>query len=66
MKRSLTPDVPERLSAAFDFVAMKQLIAIAAVLSVVAAGAVYVAKQGDTDRDVPGRTTDAGKSRIGD
>ena len=56
----------ERLRAAFDFVAMKQLVAIAAVLSIIAAGAVYVAKQGDTDRDVPGRTTDVGKNRIGD
>lgn len=45
---------------------MKQLIALAAVLGIIAAGGVYIAKQGDTDRDVPGRTTDAGKSRIGD
>jgi hypothetical protein len=45
---------------------MKQLIALAAVLFVIAAGAVYVAKQGDIDRDVPGRTTDAGKNRLGD
>jgi uncharacterized protein YxeA len=45
---------------------MKQLIAIAVVLFVIAAGAVYVVKQGDIDRDVPGRTTDAGKNKIGD
>ncbi len=45
---------------------MKQLVALAAVLFVIAAGAVYVAKQGDTDRDVPGRTTEAGKNKLGD
>jgi hypothetical protein len=58
--------LPERLRCAAHFVRMKQLIAIAAVLFVIAAGAVYVAKQGDTDRDVPGRTTDAGKNKLGD
>ena len=45
---------------------MKQLIALAAVLFIIAGGAVYIAKQGDTDRDVPGQTTDAGKNKIGD
>jgi hypothetical protein len=45
---------------------MKQLIALAAVLFVLATGAVYVAKQGDSDRNVPGRTTGAGETKIGD
>jgi hypothetical protein len=58
--------VAERLSFAFHFVVMKQLIAIAAVLLVIVAGAVYVAKQGDVDRDVPGRTTDAGRNKLGE
>jgi len=54
------------LNFAVHFVAMKQLIAIAGVLFVLVAGAIYVAKQGDTDRDVPGRTTDAGRNKLGD
>lgn len=55
----------ERLRFAIHFLVMKQLIALAAVLLMLAAGGVYIAKQGDTDRDVPGHTTDAGKSKIG-
>jgi hypothetical protein len=56
----------ERLRRAAHFVRMKQLIALAAILFVIAAGAVFIAKQGDSDWDVPGRTTDAGKNKLGD
>jgi hypothetical protein len=45
---------------------MKQLIGIAAVLGVLALSMAYVASQGGADRDVPGRTTNAGKNKLGD
>ena len=45
---------------------MKVIFAVAAVLAILALGLGYVADQGATDRDVPGRTTDAGKSKLGD
>ena len=51
---------------AAHFLVMKQLIALAAVLLMLVAGGVYIAKQGDTDLDVAGHTTGAGKGKIGD
>lgn len=45
---------------------MKQLIGLVAVLGILALGLAYVASQGDADRDVPGRTTNAGKNKLGD
>jgi hypothetical protein len=56
---------PERLRFAVHFLVMKQLLALAAILLIIAAGGVYIAKQGDTDRNVPGHTTGTGKNRIG-
>jgi hypothetical protein len=54
------------LSAAVHFPAMKHLMAIVAVLCVLAMGAIYVTNQGNADRDVPGKTTDTGRSKLGD
>jgi hypothetical protein len=45
---------------------MKELIGLFAVLGILALGLAYVGSQGDVDRDVPGRTTDAGKNKLGD
>ena len=46
---------------------MKHLSAVVALLVVIAAGMLYaVNKSGQADRDVPGRTTDAGKNKLGD
>ena len=44
---------------------MKLLLKLVAVVSLLALGIGYVADQGPVDRDGPGRTTDTGKSRLG-
>ena len=45
---------------------MKHLLAVVALLVVIAAGMLYaVNKGGQADRDVPGRTTDARKGKLG-
>jgi hypothetical protein len=54
------------LNAAVHFPAMKQLMTIVAVMCVLALGAIYIASQGNADRDVPGKTTDAGRNKLGD
>ena len=46
---------------------MKHLSALVALLVIIAAGMLYAVNSGgQVDRDVPGRTTDAGQTKLGD
>ncbi len=56
----------ERLNYPAACSCMKQFFGLAAVLCLLALGGSYMASQGHVDRDVPGRTTEAGKNKLGD